>query len=241
MTPIFVLTLSQLIRRRRYIVVLLLAAVPIVLALIYYLSSAADRPDMQDFHDVLTAQVLNSVVLPISALLLATATLGDEIEDRTLNYLTLKPIARWRIVVPKILATCIAVALPVVFAGIVMSLIITEGDLPTSLVTGAGLAVGAAAYSTVFVWGGLVSRQMIVFGLIYVFIWEVSISTLFSGLRYVSIRQYALGVIHGLDAARLSDVANSGLGLAPAILGAAIVVVLFGWLTDRRLRLMDIP
>lgn len=241
MIALFTLTLSQLTQRRRYIIVLLLSAVPILLAVIYWFSSVDTRPDEIDFHDALTALVLNSAVLPIAALLLATATLGDEVEDNTLGYLTLKPIPRWQIVVPKMFATILSVGVPVVVSGIVMSLLITDGDLGTSLATGAGLAVGAAAYSVVFTWGGLATRQAIVFGLVYVFLWEASISTLFSGLRFISIRQYTLGVIRGLDDGRLQDTGGTALEFAPALIGALVIVLLFGWLTERRLRLMDVP
>lgn len=241
MMPLFFLTLSQLTQRRRYIVVLLLSAVPILLGVIYWFSDASTRPDELEFHDALTALVLNSAVLPIAALLLATATLGDEVEDNTLGYLTLKPIPRWHIVVPKMLATVLSVAVPVAVSGMIMSILITEGDLLTALATAAGLGVGAAAYSVVFTWGGLATRQAIVFGLVYVFLWEASIATLFSGLRFVSIRQYTLGVIRGLDDARLQDTGGVALDFAPAIIGAVAVVAVFSWLTERRLRTMDVP
>lgn len=241
MMALFALTLAQLTQRRRYIIVLLLSVVPVLLGVIYWFSSADTRPDMADFHDAMTSLVLNSAVLPIAALLLATATLGDEVEDNTLGYLTLKPIPRWQIVVPKMLATVLGVGVPVVVSGILMSLLISDGDVGTSLATGAGLAVGAAAYSVVFTWGGLASRQAIVFGLVYVFLWEASISALFSGLRFISIRQYTLGVIRGLDDGRLQDTGSVTLNFAPAIIGAVVVVLLFGWLTERRLRMMDVP
>lgn len=241
MTALFTLTLAQLTQRRRYIIVLVLSLVPVLLGVIYWFSSVDTRPDVIEFHDAMTSLVLNSAVLPIAALLLATATLGDEVEDNTLGYLTLKPIPRWQIVVPKMLATALGVGVPVIVSGIIMSLLITDGDVGTSLATGAGLAIGAAAYSVVFTWGGLASRQAIVFGLVYVFLWEASISTLFSGLRFVSIRQYTLGVIRGLDDARLQDTGGTALEFAPAVVGAAVVVLLFGWLTERRLRLMDVP
>lgn len=246
MMPIFQLTLHQLIRRRRYIIVLLVSLLPVLLSAFYWYvgDSDPDRPSVANFHDVVTARLLISVVLPIAALLLSTATLGDEVEDQTLVYLVLKPIARWRIVMPKLIATVIGVAVPVSLSGIISSLLITEGDLATSLVTAAGVTVGAAAYCTVFTWGGLVSRQAIIFGLAYVFLWEVSITELFAGLRFLSIRQFTLGVIQGLDDQRLQirDAAGAvEIDLVPALIGASIVVLLFGWLTERRLRLMDIP
>ena len=246
MMPIFQLTLHQLIRRRRYIIVLLVAVLPVVLSAFYWWVGGSDpeRPSIEAFHDVVTATLLVAVVLPIASLLLSTATLGDEVEDETLVYLVLKPIARWRIVVPKLIATILGVAVPVSVSGVISSLLITEGDLVTSLVTAVGLTVGAAAYCTVFTWGGLVSRQAIIFGLGYVFLWEVSITELFSGLRFISIRQYTLSVIQGLDDQRL-QIRDAGgavdLELVPALVGAAVIVLLFGWLTERRLRLMDIP
>ena len=243
MMPIFQLTLHQLIRRRRYIIVLLVSLLPVLLSGFYWFAEGADRPGVDEFHDVVTAQLIIAIVLPVASLLLSTATLGDEVEDQTLVYLLLKPIARWRLVIPKLLATILGVAIPVSVSGVVSSLLITNGDLATSLVTAAGVSIGAAAYCTVFMWGGLASRQAIIFGLAYVFLWEVSITSLFAGLRFLSVRQYALGVIHGLDDQRLRmvEAGNVELDLVPALIGAAIVVLLFGWLTERRLRLMDIP
>ena len=246
MMPIFQLTLHQLIRRRRYIIVLLVAVLPVLLSAFYWFADGADpgRPGIDEFHDLVTARLLISVVLPIAALLLSTATLGDEVEDQTLVYLVLKPIARWRIVLPKLLATVLGVAVPVAISGIISSLLITDGDLATSLVTAAGVTVGAAAYCTVFTWGGLVSRQAIIFGLAYVFLWEVSITELFAGLRFLSIRQFTLGVVQGLDDQRLQIRDRAGaveVDLVPALVGAAVVVLLFAWLTERRLRLMDVP
>lgn len=243
MMPIFQLTLHQLTRRRRYIIVLLVSVLPVLLAGFYWFAEGTGRPDVDEFHDLVTAQLIIAVVLPVASLLLSTATLGDEVEDQTLVYLLLKPIARWRVVIPKLLATFLGVAIPVSISGMVSSLLITDGDLATSLVTAAGITVGAAAYCTVFMWGGLVSRQAIIFGLAYVFLWEVSITSLFAGLRFLSIRQYTLGVIHGLDDQRLvmMEAGSVELDLVPALIGAAVVVLLFAWLTERRFRLMDIP
>ena len=240
MSAIFFLTLTQLTQRRRYALVVLLALVAPLVALAIDLFATVTTSELIDIHDAITDRLLISTVLPVAALLLATATLGDEVEDQTLVYLALKPIPRWQIALPKLAATLVAVAIPVVTGGVVASLILTNGDPGTSLLTGAGVLVGAAVYSAVFGWGGLASRQAIAFGLGYVFLWEFSISGLFSGLRFVSVRQYALGVIRDLDSERLQQL-SSGLDLAQALVGAAVVILLFGWLTERRLRRMDVP
>jgi len=242
MIPIFRLTLRQLIWRRRYLIVLLLSALAVLLSTLVALFG--DDTTVREDHDFITAQLFASLTLPLAALLLSTATLGDEIEDQTLVYLLLKPIPRWRVVVPKLLATMVGVVLPIATSGIVSSFLISGGDVSTSLATGAGIALGAVAYCTVFCWAGLVSRQAIIFGIGYAFLWEAVVTNLFAGLRYVSVRQYTLGVIQGLDDQRLTVRSAAGaveLELVPALVGCAIVVLIFGWLTERRLRLMDIP
>ena len=241
MSAIFTLTLTQLTQRRRYAVVLLLAIVPMLIAVSIQSLASLTAAELIDVHDAVTDRLLIATVLPVAALLLATATLGDEVEDQTLGYLALKPVPRWQIAVPKLTATALAIGVPIGISGVVASLILSEGDVATSLATGAGVLVGTAVYSVVFGWGGLASRQAIAFGLGYVFLWEFSISALFSGLRFLSVRQYSLGTIRGLDGDRLQDVSSVQLDLAPALIGAAAVVLVFGWLTERRLRLMDIP
>lgn len=241
MSTIFFLTLTQLTQRRRYAIVLLLALVPVLIAGAVTAFATLAAGELTDVHDAVTDRLLISTVLPVAALLLATATLGDEVDDQTLGYLALKPIPRWRIAVPKLAATALVIGVPVAFSGTVSSLLLSEGDIVTSLVTAVGVLVGAIVYCVAFGWAGLASRQAIAFGLGYVFLWEFSITGLFSGLRFVSIRQYALGTIQGLDGDRLQHTDASRLDLAPALIGALVVLLIFGWLTDRRLRLMDIP
>lgn len=240
MSTIFFLTLTQLTQRRRYALVVVLALVAPLVALAIEVFATVTASELVEIHDAVTDTLLISTVLPVAALLLATATLGDEVEDQTLVYLALKPIPRWQIALPKLAATLVAVAVPVVTGGIISSLFLSNADVGTSLLTGAGIFVGAAVYSALFGWGGLASRQAIAFGLGYVFLWEFSISGLFSGLRFVSVRQYSLGVIRGVDGERLQEL-SSNLELSQALIGALVVVLLFGWLTERRLRLMDVP
>ena len=241
MSTIFFLTTTQLTQRRRYAVVVLLAVVPVLIALSVRVFGSLSAADLAEVHDGVTDRLLIATVLPVAALLLATATLGDEVEDQTLGYLALKPVPRWQIALPKLAATALAIGIPIGFGGVITSLLLTEGDLFASLPTGAGVLIGTAVYSVVFGWGGLASRQAIAFGLGYVFLWEFSISGLFSGLRFLSVRQYSLGTIRGLDSERLQDVSSTGLDLPQALIGALVVILLFGWLTERRLRLMDIP
>jgi ABC-2 type transport system permease protein len=237
MKPIFALTLRQLAGARRLWLVLALVAMPFLAAGLYHV---ADDPEPAPrFVDDITGNLVVGLVLPLVMLLLASAALGSERADRTLAYLVLKPIARWRIALPKWLAATAVGGVPVVLGGAAATFLV-DGDAGASAATAAGLAAGAAAYAAVFTWAGLASRHALLLGLAYVFVWETSLAAYLDGIRYLSIRGYTLAIADGLDARHLETL-DLELGLPAGIAGVAGVVAAFSWLTTRRLRRMDVP
>ena len=60
-----------------------------------------------------------SGILPLVMLLFGTSAFGNEVGDRTLVYLALKPLPRWRIVAPKLLASLLVGGVPVAVSGLV--------------------------------------------------------------------------------------------------------------------------
>ena len=67
-------------------------------------------------------------------------------------------------------------------------------------------------YASVFVWLGLVSTQAIGIGLLYIVLWEGFFSGFVSGVRLLSIRHYAIALMHGLDPRRFASTTH----LSPA-------------------------
>ena len=130
--------------------------------------------------------------------------------------------------------------IPVAVSGALAVALIDGGDAGGALATGLGLLAGAIAYAAVFTWAGLATRHALVAGLFYVFVWEASLAAYLDGVRFASIRQYALAIVRGLDDDRLGSVDQS-LGVGAALVGAALVSVGFTLLGIRRLRRMDIP
>ena len=96
-------------------------------------------------------------------------------------------------------------------------------------------------YATVFTWAGLISSHALGFSLIYVFLWEALVTSLFSGVRYLSVRGYVLSIINGIDGERFGTLDERVIEFPAALVGAAVVTLLFFWLTVRRLRRMDVP
>ena len=238
MTAILSLTVRQLAGSRRVWLVLALVALPVLAAVLYHVG---DRTTTSaEFADDITATLLASGILPLVMLLLATSSFGSELVDRTLGYLTLKPIARWRIVVPKLVAALVVGGIPVAAAGFVAVAVIEDGALGGAAATGLGLLVGAAAYAAIFTWAGLATRHALLVGLVYVFVWEATLAAYLDGVRFLSVRRYALSLVHGLDDGRLRSLDDPFSFLA-ALAAAAIVVAGFTLLAVRKLRRMDIP
>ena len=238
MSPIFVLTVRQLAGSRRLWLVLALVVLPLLAGLLFQIADATTTPD--EFADDVTRIMLASAILPLVMLLLATAAFGNEVGDRTLVYLVTKPVARWRIVAAKLLATLVVGGVPVAVSGFLTLALIEQGDLSGALATGAGLFAGAAAYTALFTWAGLATRHALLIGLAYVFIWEAALAAYLDGIRFLSIRRFTLAFVHSLDHSRLATV-DTSLGTGPAVVGTAIVLVGFSTLTVRKLTRMDVP
>ena len=237
MGSVYALSLRQLSGRWRLLVMTILAALPILMTAIVLASG--DSPDVGEFEMVVFNGMLSGSIIPLVVLAIAAAAFTLEVEDNTLANLTLSPVPRWQIVVPKLLAA-ITVAAPfiLVSAG-VSAWIAFLGDLQaTAAVTIAALAE-VALYAAAFVWLGLVSTQAMGIGLLYVVLWEGLFAGFISGVRVLSIRYWSLGIMNALDERRFADMQH--LGTAAVAIVGVVGLAGFVWLAVRRLRRMDVP
>lgn len=240
MAAVLRLSLRQIAGFRRLLVVGALALLPIVAALLLR-DNAAGTEGRQDSMAALIDSLLAGAVLPIATMALATRTFGNDLEDRTLSFIALTPIARWRIALPK-LAASLLIAAPLVLGSGIVTAWIGGGDLRTIAAVCAGLLTGVAAYAALFTWAGLVTVRALPFAVIYAVLWEGVVSSQVSGVRYLSIRSYALSVMHAADAgAGLGGIANRLVDLPVALAAAAVLVTGFLLLTVHRLKRMDVP
>ena len=237
MGSVYRLTLRQLAGKWRLVIMTVLASLPPLMTL---MTLAGDRaPRVDEFEKVVLSGMLAGSIAPLVVLAIAAAALGNEIEDRTLANLTLSPIPRWKIALPKVLAV-ITIAGPfIAFSAGLSSYIAFLGDMRATFAVTIGALVGVALYASAFVWLGLVSSQAIGLGLLYIVLWEGFFSGFVSGVRLLSIRHYAIALMHGLDPRRFTSADNLGLGVA---IGMVVLVVGgFLWLSVRRLHTMDVP
>ena len=237
MGSVYRLTLRQLSGRWRLLITILLASLPVVMGLIA--TVVDDPPTNREFEDIVLNGMLAGSILPLVVLAIASAAFANEIEDRTLANLTLSPIPRWQIVVPKLLGA-MTVSMPfIVVSAFITSQLFYKGDTTAVIAVTVGAFVGVALYSSVFIWAGLMTTRAIGFGLLYVFLWEGIFSSFVGGVRFLSIRHYSIALMHGLDDRRFAESDNLSFGVA---IGASIAVfAIFLLLSVRRLRRMDVP
>lgn len=237
MGSVYLLTLRQLTGRWRVLVMLVLALLPMIISVLTL--SGESAPSVASFEVSVLSAMLAGSIAPLVVLAIAAAAFANEIEDRTLANLVLSPIPRWQIVVPKLLAVITISAPLIALSAFVTSHVAFLGDTRATLAVTISALAGVALYSSAFVWLGLVTTQAIGIGLLYIVLWEGFFSGFVSGVRLLSIRHYAIALMHGMDERRFAWADHQGLGLA-----IATSVLVFGGfllLSIRRLRRMDVP
>ena len=241
MGPMLLLSLRQLAGRWRLLFILLLAVLPVALAVLVSTLAGDESDFAQSFTNVLLDAMIVGAIMPIVTMALATAAFGDELEDRTLSYLVLKPVRRSLIVLPKLLASIVIAGPLLIISGVVATLWGLQGGGQAALAVGAALFAGVVAYAAIFTWAGLISSRALGFALIYVFLWEGLISSFLGGVRYLSVRGYTLAILHGIDAESFDVLSDRVIEFPAAVAGAVVVTIVFFWLSVRRLRGMDVP
>ncbi|HEU0114740.1 MAG TPA: ABC transporter permease subunit, partial [Thermomicrobiales bacterium] len=176
---------------------------------------------------------------------------GNELDDRTLLYLTLKPVSRLRIVCGKLIGTLL-VALPAVLVGLVATALVASVG---SALTGAGgdwgevqpillAMLGSAAASTaliasIFLAVSLIVPRALLAGIVYIFLWESLLGRFLPGIQNLSIRHYTLSIFAGLTDSPLAAF-NGATPLPDALITVAVVCVVAIAVATLRLRSMQL-
>jgi ABC-2 type transport system permease protein len=238
--PVSTLTLMQFISGKAIRFVAFFAALPALFGLIYVIGDIIDPPEVF-LGDVMLNTVFGTL-LPIASLVLATSAFQDEIEDRTMVYLIIKPISRFRIVAEKYLAVTESTILALWLGAIATWAIASGGDMPDTVqvlvASLVAILVGVTAYSALFIAISLIVPRALVVGILYTLIWESLLSRFIPGVWTLSVRHYVESVFVRLnnDSAVTVDNAVQLYAAFPAVL--AIIVASLG-LATWRLRTMD--
>lgn len=240
---ITLLTLRQFLRSKSLLVVLGISLLPVLFALIPQLlpDDFSLREIREMLADVIYLPFVATTLLPLATLVLSTSALGDEIDDKTLHYLALKPISRFRIAFEKWMPIVI-VTVPVVWIGLIATwLVLSWGNTREMQdmiwpMLGSSL-VGILGFGSLFLLLSLFIQRALLFGVFYVFIWESTLSRFLPGIRSISISHYTQSMfVRLLDDRRITIDGPSSM--TTIVITIAIVVVVSLLLTTWRLRTM---
>jgi ABC-2 type transport system permease protein len=213
----------------------------VVAVLILY---GTTKPVVENAAQSLFLLLTIRVVIVLVVLVIAVAQFRTEIEQDTLTYLSTRSVARPDIVLGKYLGTLAASLVFLVPAGIVPLLIAGLGGSPSppTEVTGAILIItllATLAYAGVDLFLGLVSRNALVIGLLYGFLWEELALLLPGDFPRLTLTYYLESYANGSVP---SGPLSGSLTVVPAPLAAmapVIVAVLFVTLTAYLFRFVE--
>jgi ABC-2 type transport system permease protein len=213
---------------------LALSAIGVVVALVV----AANDPTDPVRAAVKLVDVFNlTFLVPVAALVYATASLGDPTDDGTLVYLWLRPVARSTIVAAAATSSMLVI-LPVAIVPVVVEAAVLRGGSDVVVAAGVAGAVAGVAYAAWFLLLGLVTNRSLVWGIGYVLIYE---SFLARGGKWLG----ALS-IHAHAASLLARLADRRLRLAyfsapAAVVGSAAIAAAALAVATSRLRRAEVP
>jgi ABC-2 type transport system permease protein len=231
MTVLYLTLVRQLRTRGRVVAMGALGFVAVLLAIVIRSSNVSDRSRSASM--LLNAYGL-SILVPVVALVFASAVLGDPAEDGTLVYLWLRPVSRWRLALVSA-AAALTISVPLAVVPIVVAAAISGTS--ANFVLGAlfGSMVAAVGYTAVFCGLGLRVRRALAWGLAYLLIWEQAVARLVKGAARVSIsvtsRTIAARVAHDTDLPR--NAMSMPIAIGFPVLAAVLAVVFTARSLDR--------
>jgi ABC-2 type transport system permease protein len=210
------ITLRGLFGRRRFLLLLPLPALVVGLAAL----SEGLGAERADWVPAVLIALGIAVVLPVLALIVGASVLGSEIDDGTVTHILAKPLPRREIILSKLLVAIVVTAV-VVGAGLFVASLFA-GSVRLGLGMLVGAAVGAVAYSALFVVLSLLTRRPVLVGLVYILVWEGLLGNLLQDTGVLSIQQYAVTVAERVAGTSLF---SGTVSLPVSIAMAAVITV----------------
>lgn len=185
---VFDLAVGQLLWSRRTVFMALAVGAPVAIAVVFRAIDAIGISALRVNGQQVSGDVMFGgmiwllylrFIVPVLGAFYGTALVSDEVEDRTITYLFMRPIPRGAIIFGKYLAYLVCtvlVVLPSVMAVYLLMMPLGGGSIgqafPLLLKDLGLLALGLAVYGAVFAFVGARAPRPLVAGLVLVFGWE---------------------------------------------------------------------
>lgn len=231
MSALFPVLVRSLATRGRLLAMGALGLIAVLLAVVVRVRSDAtfNRPDVA--YNLVDSYGL-SVLVPIVALVFASAALGDPAEDGTLVYLWLRPVPRWQLALAAS-AAALTISVPLAVLPVVIGAAISGVGVRLVLGALAGALLAAAGYTAVFCGLGLRVRRALAWGLAYLLIWEQAVARLVKGAARLSISVTTRTVVARID--RHQPLPRNAMSMGVAVLVPLVAIALAVAVTSRSL------
>ncbi len=189
------------------------------------------------------------VIVPILGVFYGTSLIADEVEDKTITYLFVRPIRRGAVLLGKYLAYLVCTVLVVLPSVVLVYLLVVPingqlgGSFPSLLKDLALIAVGLAVYGAVFACVGAKMKRPLLVGLIFIFGWEKAVMFVPGYLRKFTVAYYIQGLVPhampntGVETALLAMVREIP-SLMSSVFWLGLIWFLFlamgAWVVERR-------
>lgn len=206
---IFDLSLGRMLSSRRSVLLALLVVGPVALSLAIRIAVAFDfgpprapRPGGPVLYGLIMWLLYIRFIVPVLGVFYGTSLVADEVDDKTLTYLFIRPIPRGAVLVGKYLAFLTCAALLVLPSETLVYFLIVPirggrmGDSFPALVADLGVSIaGLAAYGAVFAYVGARLKRPLVVGLVFAFGWEPAVLFFPGYLKRLTVAYYLQGLV----------------------------------------------
>ena len=213
---------------------------PACIALLWKAMMPEDRYEANDVYNTLLAFLVYGLLLTLFSLLQGTGVVAREVEQKTIVFLLTRPVARWKILLSRLLGAWLAVSIHMCLSALLLSIVVYGkhfwGGSPVRTDFRL-LPVGALVYCTLFMLLGAAVRKPLLPGLLYVFGWETITPQLPSGLSLLSVMAYLRSLAPHLTKTADSvtdptaESGGSGMSFAMGNGGVFLIPHLQAWLT----------
>jgi ABC-type transport system involved in multi-copper enzyme maturation permease subunit len=268
---IFDLSLGEMLWSRRTIFMALVVGAPVVIALILRLLVSLGAPlfentQVRDGVQTTVRMTGPSIfglmiwvfylrfTVPVLGVFYGTSLMADEVEDKTITYLFVRPVRRGAVLVGKYLAylgCTVFVVLPSVML-VYLLVVPMQGSLGGSFIDLLKdlslLALGLAVYGALFAFIGAKFNRPLLIGLIFIFGWEQAALAFPGYMKKFTVAYYLQGLVpHAMPndgvVSLLQGIFRDSPTLTGSLASLALILLLFlgvgAWVVERREYVLD--
>ncbi|MEM7305528.1 MAG: ABC transporter permease subunit [Planctomycetota bacterium] len=246
---LFSAQLRRLLLSKRMLICSLLCMAPVGAAILISIVADAHEDDVPAFELGWILMIQGTV--PLVALILGSAVVAEEVEDRTVSYLFSRPIPRASVLLGRWLATVVVLELLLFSSAEITFLLLQRGAGASEFALPAGMAagmrnaclIGGLVYSALFAAGGAFLKHPMIVGIGYTFVVEGFLANLPGQNGSITIQLHLKSYLAGLGPevlARMEELAGHQDLFAPEHALRRLAFVLVGalalgcWTVSRR-------